>query len=1698
MRSFFIVFYLLSAVAGFCEMVRSVDFSERQAQWWIDETFPPFIRWEKPDSRQLDTKDISKRRTYWYLKTEAQFSLLLESGQSMKLIFSEPASLAEWDFSQTNGSGLWLNLEDADFVLDTHSIEFTNSDPAPIVLKGKFLEDGDREFQMKVGTITRWLNSQKFEKGMELPLERINLKQLNKEAARDFYHLPKSQLLEFEIDPDCSFSVITYSFLQNGQLPEATYKLELQQESGTQHYLFQTSPDQENSLEADGDPIFLNRERRLWIPPKEETHKYTLTSDQDLLIRIEAFCEEAALTEATVWEEDLPEPIFREPESINTTPLERYSDIASNNLVKDSPMFTIQEIMQHPTMDLNKKLRLASVIRGKFTGYRSVLPSSTSHKLGYQEVNYSLSRLETENKRIIVRNQENQKFWYSPAATQKMSRINKGNFEDIVLTYTLPPKDITGQFRFQLHTPGIAELRFEFDDETSATAYYRPYEEKFPLALTQSEVATFQQSLAAKDGTLPDNLLPLLHPASITLDIPKNAKELKVVIDTVEPEVLVAADYLDSNPYFPDETVYLSLLETYEGDPAELFASFLKTICVHQIPEATGLENKLLNSWMPLLQLLQSRYLAFHRGTTPLQLATENQLTPAQIQNLQQKARQAEAQGDLYIELDALGEIVHNSTGHPQQQALYRISAILNQLDDAFLATQFLKGLLLEQLPDSLRLQVSLELKRTYEKEEDYISHLGLVTSGVVRAENTMFFIVYLMDSLLIAQYEKEALLLQPFLENSASANVIQAALKNEWKQTLESTTEQLESDQEKQLVAGIAFLQMNQIEEAEASFEQAGHRGQDWLDAIEEAKSISAALLTDEPGSQARWLKWEQNHPGPRKLVNSSSNVISVDIVNRVVSTLNGRSGNYFRATREKPLKIGLPGNALIKITLRPEFESPQSLQLQDGLFHLQHEGGYASKRIFRNLQVTDGLCITGSDRGIGRSAVFQYSFPPGYHVVNLHAGDIPVYFKVEYEAPVFRIPILPKWRPNTEVRFWHNLKPHVLKNSLWRRFHYGGLYVEDTKLFDVHTFYSTEYIKASVRSDFPKAVDASLSIPTETPQVSHLDRLTESIIAFENRETSIKSVFEELNSAAEETIDPFILEAYRKEIDSLTAWSEINNVPEHDGLFFNQYEGWSPQSPHLRVRKSLIGPVPAEARILFDDRRQAYQLSVQQPLVLRFGFQNKTIPYSEDIPLEVEATCTGKDPQVLALHSGQMEAAVTWELEPGVHTLEFRIIDRQSNQFLAIFPPDILNQNETANVIQKKFYRATNATPLQLRIEGPLTLRSDILHKDGRFESRVVEYPSGVHTHRLQPTAEESPWLCKVYQRSIKTEDEQDAQQEAIIPPQLVSLTLPTFVQAESTPVLEPVEYLMQNHAWQVYVQGEIRNIADDEPQFRLDETFYEVGIEYLRGYPRRNYDYSLALMTRFRENGGNLSGLIARDRTRFDPINATWTKRLIFNVQNPGGSSGSLGVDEYRLFFDSRLIFMHSWSEKFEHTTEFGIFAQHLSMDDLTGYIRDNVDLDLFSLYKHDHTSGIGVGKRFFRYINNHTLYGSGFLWSNSLTDGFSLERISLNVGWEGYWKELDWDLRLRSLIYQEDDDRNDTVSREQLRLDLSYTEWRDGRNRWVPYLRAKYDLTDQQWAGFIGLNYRWGRLGDLFKITRNGERQLRSHFQKNESP
>ncbi len=54
MRSFFIVFYLLSAVAGFCEMVRSVDFSERQAQWWIDETFPPFIRWEKPDSRRRE------------------------------------------------------------------------------------------------------------------------------------------------------------------------------------------------------------------------------------------------------------------------------------------------------------------------------------------------------------------------------------------------------------------------------------------------------------------------------------------------------------------------------------------------------------------------------------------------------------------------------------------------------------------------------------------------------------------------------------------------------------------------------------------------------------------------------------------------------------------------------------------------------------------------------------------------------------------------------------------------------------------------------------------------------------------------------------------------------------------------------------------------------------------------------------------------------------------------------------------------------------------------------------------------------------------------------------------------------------------------------------------------------------------------------------------------------------------------------------------------------------------------------------------------------------------------------------------------------------------------------------------------------------------------------------------------------------
>ena len=171
-------------------------------------------------------------------------------------------------------------------------------------------------------------------------------------------------------------------------------------------------------------------------------------------------------------------------------------------------------------------------------------------------------------------------------------------------------------------------------------------------------------------------------------------------------------------------------------------------------------------------------------------------------------------------------------------------------------------------------------------------------------------------------------------------------------------------------------------------------------------------------------------------------------------------------------------------------------------------------------------------------------------------------------------------------------------------------------------------------------------------------------------------------------------------------------------------------------------------------------------------------------------------------------------------------------------------------------------------------------------------------------------------------------------------------------------------EDGTWSLGLDHRNRFYSTNEPgEASLLETFYEPQLAY-RYFTEKYHLYTMAgLFHRLRENGFNTSGLNGHLYGRWRPTLQTppfdwWLKgkQYFQRVQETSedrfqdATNLSLGIGQWRQVFQ--------W---LTHRPSLELFYNRTSMDAFEGAERVEVDLDIFSNYKNDHSYGLKLGDK-----------------------------------------------------------------------------------------------------------------------------------------
>ncbi len=1169
--------------------------------------------------------------------------------------------------------------------------------------------------------------------------------------------------------------------------------------------------------------------------------------------------------------------------------------------------------------------------------------------------------------------------------------------------------------------------------------------------------------------------------------------------DTLAAPIMLALQYRASRPYQLSENSYLSLSAELHGGQTllplfnscllhlddildadnEALESILEELplAIEQGPRASAL----LNHWLPLF-----RWLRLRRDFYQADINLSDMPAPASAerfdpQQTYQSAQQAEQQQQWPLALKLWRKIALQGPSKYSLQAITGMTQALSRAGESYLAERVLRRAYLQDSNQEIRRHTLQLLRTQYQQDGNTLALEGLLAFELLRKpgpETITSLYNYLFQA---GRYADAVSISQLLPQHGLDAEqLLLTALKAHWWTVFERAFETLETEDRRLFWSGLRGLEMGDYAQATASWKQGSGAANELLQQLQEGLGQSTA--TDRQSVDI--AAWRARLPGPRIWRLAPELVDAHQGMETVNADALGLSFDAYRASPEQALSLSVSGPARLRFDVMPVHTSGQETEAYDGWFTILNAQGRQWATPLSNNRPSLTLRLNETRQRIGRLEQRELIVPAGVHHLRLNISDREALVRVFRESPVLF---------DADIFQHENMSPPgtLTGRSLIAATHCQDLsetyFISCSAAVQKPSLPATEVSPATTHTDPVKERSSSADWlayrPEKLPLMAFIAEQAEPLAAVtentlpEQQLTALLWLLEKHPVAAEEILPRMHSLLHQQDNRSLLAgilqradrgshWQQITYVPESAGLRFVDLTTPEAESPSIAMHATLMSGPCAGMRLLSGANEIVYAMYNTERRRLEIELVNCELYFQPPQPLRIEIDeGEGGYRPVDLRPRGRLTRQI--HFPAGERALRMRISKPMVNQYLGfrIRDPEAPEMDR----LRRAYQVATSREPVRFDVHGPAWLRIDEL-RDGQTQSRYMAIKDGWQLLELKPANGQPEALFRIFerQRPEGTIEIARARPRNFILRPMPGPSLPLASLAGAQKAIQHTALNLKDQ-YDGSISGGLKLVsrtrADDEEDDasigqRLRENFAEFKGQYrFFDADLKRYWRSEAFI-REREQGSPSLGISSHVYTwpfqQWPDLQLSAHLGGIF--QHPGqtlatGNSGNEWIVNARaqasLFIPLGL--------KAQHTPSLTVFGRLMSMDRNQDYQNEALDRDVFSRYKAQHKTGLGLADSFsYSPWLDTEWYGRIAVNSNEDFNLLRPDNIDSRIGWQQLIGDAELDASYRRQRFMQDDDRSKGQNRRALEVKINWTSWLSSRQRMQLGLQINHDI------------------------------------------
>ena len=876
---------------------------------------------------------------------------------------------------------------------------------------------------------------------------------------------------------------------------------------------------------------------------------------------------------------------------------------------------------------------------------------------------------------------------------------------------------------------------------------------------------------------------PYIAAGVCELVLPAGVRQIRVWADGKRgSQPRLALQYRASRPFLPSESSYQGLAGRLSAK--QRFAT-LRNDNVALPEDFAELESE--NLYHPLRRLLMTHRRVFEAG-----VADNRSVSPIAALELSrpESAELFSSQGYHVAAVEAWTKVMKSPDAR-RRTALFARTRALRSAGEDFLADRELRGLYLFDEDPEVRRDALQQMLRNCQLRSDGFAWEQIVSTAVLRdaaPEDLNELAAALIEN---GRYDFALFALLAAPEENRSAQLMaRCCFAERWWHTLDTCLPRLPSEQQI-LWRAHRFAFQGRYDEATTLYLQGGAAGQSWAEHLHNGQQINRRIRSHDLATRVSafldWEGWDQHHPGERVWREEPQIVFSSSGCRAVVHRSRGVYSQYYLSQAKRPIRLRVCGPARLKLETRPVHDRHAEGPL-NGWLYVSGDQGKNVFPITNNFASTE-LAFVGNDHQVpGGLVPTELSIGPGVHEFTVHSEESDVVVRAFVERPEVPLGVLPPITANTcaaaisgvyaDAAFdegtqhalrllgENNIPSEPLPIAVPRMSRPLNSWSEIRSLLEAGRSRSEDVRRASttgVRQTVGRIAvgESHAEADDRASLVQHINQL---VYATERQPSSrLQNICE-----AWQWIDSrpdLPVRSLRSRLMRNMTWEPFREFQSSAGVHSVEVPFWSPESPALRIRKSMMhGDVDAHY-VLQPQSALVLDVQTSWPRELKVALTRPKVSFLTH--WETVVSCQVDQEPVTEVRLDDSAATIPIALPPGHHKLRMWVNTPLANHFVLVriesdHSRPALHRLPSAETVRgasvttdpplirprERYYQvATREQPVVFGVAAPAMLRIDEL-RDGQILSQTVTVTEGYRDFKLRPTVNRDMAMFRVFE--------------------------------------------------------------------------------------------------------------------------------------------------------------------------------------------------------------------------------------------------------------------------------------------------------------------------------------------------------------